>query len=294
MISVLSSRIIGKENVIVENKLFNIVDNRSWSIYSMSLCKAIYRECISRLQRSSNPFKNNAHSLFPTLQKDGTYEKEQPWTKAPSSRLIVLIHGLNSSPLCWSKYIQELSKGESSTSYFAPYVYKKGYCKVKEAARPIFKVIQDYVKQYPDNPIFLIGHSNGARIAQYIEAKLEAKNIHFISIAGPHFGSKLINWMERLRLNSWIGISESMTNELKYNGEWVNKKLNQWQAESTIKADRIVKRIFYASADDLRVFPNNTSFPKLPNSAYYLISGESHITIIDAISEMVLNEIYQK
>ncbi len=293
MISILDSRVIDKGEGIAENERLILVDNRSWISYSVSLCASLYREGISRLQRSGNPYKNNAQSLFAALQKDGTYEKKQAWLNAPSSRLIVLIHGLDSSPLCWSKYIRELSKCDPSINYFAPYVYKKGYCKLKEAALPILEVARDYAKQYPDNPIFLIGHSNGARIAEYIEAKMDAKDIRLISIAGPHFGSNLINWIERLRFNELIGISEFMTKELRYNGVWVNKKLNRWQKKSTVKADRFVKRIFFASADDLRVFPHDTSFPKLPDSTYYLISGESHITIIDAVSDIVLNEIKQ-
>lgn len=293
MLSILGSRVVEEGNEIAGNEPITIEDNRSWIIYSISLCITIYKECISRLQRTGNPLKNNAQSLFPALQADGSYGKVQPWIKAPSSRLVVLIHGLNSSPLCWSKYIQELSKEEPSTHYFAPYVYKKGYCKLKVAARPIFEVVESYSMKYPDNPIFLIGHSNGARIAQYIEDKLEANKIRLISIAGPHAGSNLINWIERLGLNWLTGISESMASELKYNGEWANKKINQWQAKSAIKTGRIVKRIFFASADDLRIFPYNSCFPKLPNSTYYLISGESHVTIIDAVSEMVLNEVNQ-
>lgn len=290
-LNILSFKEIEKVNSIAENVRFTLIDNRSRLEYSISLCMSLYKEFISRMQRSGNPLKKDAKKLFPILQKDGTYENEQPWIKSPSFRLIVFIHGLNSSPLCWSRYIQELLKEDSSTSTFAPYVYKKGYCKLEKAARPIFKIVQDYAKQYPDNPIFLIGHSNGARIVQYIEDNLEAKNIRLISIAGPHFGSKLINWIKFLRLNLCLGISESMTKELAYNGKWVNEKLKQWQAKSMVKPDKVVKRIFFASADDLRIFPNESSFPKLPNSTYYLLSGESHVTIIDAVSKMVLREI---
>jgi hypothetical protein len=61
---------------------------------------------------------------------------EQAPINIPSSRLIVLIHGINSFLLC-SKYIQELSKNSSSTNYLLHMSIKR-YYKVKEAALPIY------------------------------------------------------------------------------------------------------------------------------------------------------------
>jgi hypothetical protein len=54
-----------------------------------------------------------------------------------------------------------------------------------------------------------------------------------------------------------------------------------------------LKRIFLASIDDWSVFPSKTSFPNLPNS-HYLMSRESHVTIIDAVREEVLFHICQE
>jgi hypothetical protein len=53
-----------------------------------------------------------------------------------------------------------------------------------------------------------------------------------------------------------------------------------------------VKRIFIASADDLRIFPSGTSFPNLPSSTYLLVSGESHVTIVEADYEKVIAEVF--
>lgn len=292
MLSILKFASVARTSFSPESTFISLVDNRGWIDYSKSICLSLYKECISRQQRANNPLKANAKNIFPILQADGSYSKDlQPWIREESARLIVLIHGLNSSPLCWSKYIQELSEHEKSTNYFAPYVYKKGYCKLREASQPIFDVIQSYANQYPQNPIILIGHSHGARIAQDIEMNLEASNIKLISIAGPHLGSKLVNWITFLGLNSLLGISGSMANKLKYNSNWANKKLLKWQNIKNI--DKAAKRVFIASADDLRVFPNNTSFPNLPSSTYFLISGESHVTIVDAVCEKVLAEALQ-
>jgi len=129
------------------------------------------KEQASRKSRKHNPLKLKAQDLFPKLKEPiKAYDaSELPCLKEPSSKLVVLIHGLNSSPLAWSGYLDKLSTQIHKTSYFAPYVYKKGYCKVAEAAIPILNVVQAYADQYPNSCIYLVGHSNGARIAAYIE-----------------------------------------------------------------------------------------------------------------------------
>lgn len=268
--------------------LVKLKDNRGWLSCIQDIFSATVKELSSRWQRQYNPLKGNARDLFPTLQSDSnTYAiDEKQWRN--SSRLIVLIHGLNSSPLAWTNYLEEISKFEDQASCFVPYVLKKGYCKCKEAARPILDVVQKYADQYPDNPIFLVGHSNGARIAAYIEQKLNADDIRVVSIAGPHCGSKLVSWLSMLRLAGLFGMPDDLVEELAYEGQWAVNKLKKWQEQQGTDIKRKVERVFFASADDWRIFPANTCFPRLPNSSYYLMSGESHVTIIDAVRPKVL------
>lgn len=252
-------------------------------------------ESTSRKNRKHNPLISQAENLFPKIQVDtGSYNNaKQPWLTGPSSKLVVLIHGLNSSPLAWSGYLKEKHTAESTASYFVPYVHQKGYCKISEAADPILKTAQAYANRHPNNPIFLVGHSNGARIAAYIEQGLQAKHIHLVSIAGPHCGSNLMKWIDRLGMAKILGIPPIMTQELMHMGEWPIKQLIKWQdsQETYKKTEKMVKRVFFASADDWRVFPNETSFPNLPNSSYYLIGQESHVTIIDGVKDEVLSYI---
>lgn len=278
-----------KDSSLQESLLVTFSDTRGWLRCAKDFTVATLKEVRSRWQRLSNPLRVNAKDLFPSLNTDSkTYNlDEQAWRKNPSTQLIVMIHGLNSSPLAWSNYIDILSKSDSTISCFAPYVYKKGYCRAKEAALPILEICQSYTKQYPNNPIILIGHSNGARIAAYIEQKLDAKNIRLVSIAGPHGGSKLINWIHKLGLTRCFGFSAKMVEELTYQGTFATKKLNKWVKHSE-HSYKQVERIFFASADDWRVFPYETCFPKLPNSHYYLVTGESHVTMIDAVRHQVL------
>jgi pimeloyl-ACP methyl ester carboxylesterase len=166
--------------------LIALPDNRGVLSRIRDFFLARIRDFASRWQRSSNPLIGRA---FPILnEKTMSYDENYPWRDGKSRLLIVMIPGLNSSPLAFSNYFTEKDPG---VSCFTPHIYKKGYCPVKEAAAPLIKPVQSYADQYPDNPIVIIGHSQGAKIGARLERKLKAKKIHFISIAGPHGGS----WM---------------------------------------------------------------------------------------------------
>lgn len=251
---------------------------------------AIVREVKNRWKRRYNPTRINAPGLFPTLQlSTNTYfVDEQKWKE--SSKFVGLIHGLKGSPLVWTNYIEDIRKSDKNAICFVPHVFKKGYCKCKEAARPILNVVKKYHDVCPDNEIVLIGHSLGGEMAAYIQRKLNIGNIRVISIAAPHGGSILINWMDTLHVASWFGISADMVKELSYGGNLSTKKLIQWKNQQTKNsADEGVKRVFFATLNDWRVFPIAVSCPKLPNSHYEWVSGESHVTIIDAVREKVLS-----
>jgi hypothetical protein len=198
--------------------------------------------------------------------------KIHKWKINGSNKLVVFIHGVNSSPLSWSEYF----KHEPSYDYFVPNVYKKGNCSIEKASHPILNDVQNYVERYPNNYIILVGHSNGARIATYVEQNLVAKNICLVSIAGPHHGTKLVNLAKWCGITKYLNFSCKLLDELTYDGNGRCKFKN-----TTIKH-------FFASKNDMRVFPNDTSLPLEQNSTYYLIHGESHVTIIDSVKNEVL------
>lgn len=273
-----------------DNFFVRLDDKRGWLRRFQDLSSATIKDIKSRWQRQYNPLKVKQCDLFPALNLETkAYEvDERQWIN--STKLIVLIHGLNSSPLAWSKYLEEISKLDN-VSYFAPYVYKKGYCKCKEAARPILEVIQKYEKKCPGNPIYLAGHSYGAIVAADIELKLKARNIRLISIAGPYGGSKLINWISLLHLGRCFGISSKKARELAYQGPWITKKLTKWRShdQQGDAHSKTIERVFFGSSADLRVFPTESNFPNLSHSSHHLTHGESHVTIIDAVREQVLS-----
>jgi len=284
------------QNIILEpGKLIHLPDNRSYLNRIKDFSIANLKEFNNRWQRQHNPLNERANEIFPRLRislNDIHYDEYHfSWkTSNESQMLVVFIHGLNSSPLAWSNYLKEFPLDDPKASCFVPFVYKRGYCQLKTAADPILDVVQDYANDHPHNPIFLVGHSNGARIAAYLEQKIHAKCIRLISIAGPHCGSKLINWMALMRLTQHFGFTREMVDEYLYKNPWVTNKLIKWQNKQKLKLNegRDIKRIFFAAADDWRIFPTETSFPYLPNSEYHLMKGESHVTIIDAVANSVV------
>lgn len=268
-------------------------DNRSCFSKFFDSVLAISREIRSRYQRRYNPLRGR---IFPIAMSNAEgaiqYCEPKPWISEPKNKLVVFIHGLNSSPLAWGKYILHLEK---EYAIFAPQVHQKGYCALEEAAAPILAEVQSYAHLFPDNPIFLVGHSNGGRIAAYLEQKLIARRITLISIAGPHSGTALVNRLQSMRALSILGISRQMALEFEYQGNWALRNLIDWQNDA-ILTDEIkkVKRIFYATADDGRIYPFSSSFPNLPNSAYYLLRRHSHVTIIDAVQQHVCHLITEE
>lgn len=282
-------KVLGTAHTIPNNNSFftPLSDNRGLlsRIYDATL--AAFKEMGMRRQRRYNPMLNR---VFPVAQKteEGIgYHFERPWTNGRSKELVVLIHGLRSSPLTWSKYLAEFDDADEERSYFAPHLYKKGYASVDEVATPILKEIQLYKDQYPDNRVILIGHSYGALTAGYIEQRLpNARNVHLISIAGPHCGTNMVNWMERARVGGLVGFTPRMTDEMRFQGSWATRHLIDWQAKKD-DTDNTNTRHFFATADDWRVFPAKSSFPNLPNSSYCLVSRESHVTIVEAVKDDV-------
>lgn len=277
-------KIINSYNQKIINKstdhLIRLIDHRNFYSRIIDFFISQKKELDNRKNRKLYSTSNN--NTFSKLNVNIKYDRI---CSNGSSTLIVLIHGLGSSPLAWNGYLNK-----SNCDYFIPYVYKKGHCKIYEAADPILKTIQLYSNDYPDNKIFLVGHSNGAKIASYVEQRLIADKIYLISIAGPYYGSKIINWIKFFKLESFLRITSKIIDDFVYSNSSSKENITNWQKSNK----KIEERIFYASADDIRVFPNETSFPNLPNSKYYLISKESHVTIIDGVKDQIIDYINEK
>ncbi len=295
----LASLLLSEKAIFPESPpLVTLVDSRNIFERVYDLGVSIIHEVISRYNRRYNPLLGRSSELFHRYKDEGeeiNYDVEDcPWNTHGSKKLIVFIHGLNSSPLSWSKYLQKLPK-DPQTHYFAPYVVKKGYCSVESAAAPILRVLKNYGQQHPSSSIYLVGHSLGARIAGYLDRQLcTSHDTKLISIAGPHYGTKCVTTIRKLGLTHSLGLSPEMLAENHFGGEWSKTHVNRWREQSKqVVASQACHRLFFASADDLRIYPSQTCFPLLPNSSYHLLKRESHVTIIEAVQEAVFSFVFE-
>ncbi|MEC7839605.1 MAG: hypothetical protein VX777_06165 [Chlamydiota bacterium] len=239
----------------------------------------------SNRKADDNQFENRS---IVALQGDSYGVDTLSWNRDEGSKkLVVFIHGLNGSPTIWNRYLLKLESESNQATTFAPYVKDKGYCKLKEAALPILEAVQNYISKYPDNSVTLVGYSNGASIAGYIERKINTKKVTLVSIAGAFNGTMLIDRINATPgLEKPLGISKDLHHEWMFDNDWHRKRVKKWQAGESAAE---VKRIFFATANDICVYPFKTSFPYLPNSEYLLLSTGSHLTIIDEVFESVIS-----
>lgn len=144
-------------------------------------------------------------------------DKKLIWKK-DSSGLCVLLHGFKGHPSIWDPHLKILNE-ESKIDVFVPFVPKAGNCSLEEAASPILPNIIDYTKNHPDKPICLIGVSNGGRLATWLEVQLRTISpstpVKVSTIAGVHFGTPIIQLLEKLKLAKFF-LSPVIRKELSY------------------------------------------------------------------------------
>lgn len=198
--------------------------------------------------------------------------------------MVVFLHGLHSSPLASSSYLEPF-QNDPSISCFVPEILKRGNCKLEEVARPILEFLNQY-----DNKthLILVGHSRGAVIGGYVGRNLRNQNADLISIGGHHGGSRWMTAVSAVKPHRFFNISKSVGDDGALLSDFAKEQMRQWQ-----KNPDNGKRIFFASAQDRRIRPLNTCFPNLPNSQYVLIEGETHTGIIGGVKDDVIKAIYR-
>lgn len=211
-------------------------------------------------------------------------DKKIHWKKA-SKGLYVFIHGLYCHPLIWKSHLLELER-YPQFDIFAPYVPYTGLCKLEEAAQPILHQILDYLKIHPQRPICLIGFSNGSRIATWLEIQLRhlvrGTAVKVSTIAGVHFGSSLVNRLERYGLARWI-LHRVIRQELAFGCQKAQDLLKDVLQKCPEDTERSYD--FFATTEDFIVPSLNTSLPRLGlGEGHYVVSGFGHNSVVAAVS----------
>ena len=206
--------------------------------------------------------------------------------------LIVYIHGLGSNPkIGESLYAQEIEKqAPNKYDIWVPNVVKKGNCSLEEAATPILERVRKYIEENPGKPVQLIGHSNGGRIAGYIDTHTRDMNVNMrvTGIAGVFGGTNIVTLGKVLGLANFF-ICKTLASELKTNSK-VCKELVQGMREKVENGSRTYT--FYTTIDDIAIPNYNSCLPKInQNEEHITKAGCSHNSIQTAVLKEEIRKI---
>jgi pimeloyl-ACP methyl ester carboxylesterase len=161
-------------------------------------------------------------SLLRQAHNFSEYPDDRPTHVEFPKGLIVMVHGLTSTPSQWWRYYEGLKESLPDWSFYIPKVKNSGDCYLDEAVKDIEKNIFSWAQKINNRsrPIIIMGTSNGGRIALELMNKFREQNpsderrILVISIAGAIGGSKLLEIGTKLGVARLIK-SEAICTELR-------------------------------------------------------------------------------
>lgn len=207
--------------------------------------------------------------------------------KEKNKGLYVAIHGLNGHPSIWHTQLLALRKLQPEFEIRLPYVHRRGNCELQEAVMSIEAMVRDYIEHYPNNPVCLIGVSNGARIAADLEIRLRDTKtpIKVSCIAGAFFGTKQMNLLDKrgVARRAYSGL---LVDELLYQSPTAVQLGERMRAP--VESNVLRSYEFYATPSDFQIRPYTASFPFLNNENvyYYLVPGENHNSIVSKVADI--------
>ncbi len=269
-----------------------------WDVVStvFNILKALIIRCIRTIVARNVQFATAISS------KEGAYaypQKVLPGNQSTESKgLYLFIHGLRGSPTDWNNYQKPLEQKDPGAHRFAPKVALKGNCDLETAARPLLAVVQDYLKKFPSRPVTLIGTSNGGRIAAYLETHLApevlgSSRLSVVSLAGVHRGVKIISCMKKVGLLFLLRLNKKLVEEFLFGSRHAEDNLISWQQKQAIwkQEGKSVRHLFCATREDevLRDLEGSLPYHKDADSTYKVVSGHSHMSIVDGVRNDVIN-----
>jgi hypothetical protein len=238
-----------------------------------------------------------------------------PWniSRPNKSRgLNLCIHGLNGSPLHWTRYAKQLKEEYPDMDTLTPHVALKGNCPIEIAAEPLLAIAEDYLKTHLDHDVNLnfIGTSNGGRLAAYIESRLDPSlmrraSLTITSIAGVHYGTTVIDLMKKIGLLRFAKITPELAKDFEWGSETAQNLHHKWREKQLIwkQKDCNVRHLFCASTEDEQVQSNSASLPLPPSTVLdnknlvytqKIYHGESHTSIVEHVQKDVMSWIFKK
>lgn len=233
-----------------------------------------------------NFYKTVIGRLIVTDRNEKIFSTTKEWNS--NCGLFVIIHGLLGTPMGGTYSIYEEIKNQSYRNYEirVPYVPKAGNCKIEDAIKPILEMIIDYHLKFPHNKIHLIGTSNGARIAGYIDLELRKYdvNLRITSVAGVFNGSKTMDMINKTGITRLV-FDKSVRNDLSLLSDGLISKMKE--------PIQIGKRFyeFYGTINDFCIPNVSSCFPLLGDHKYIhhkIKSGVGHTVLIHHLREEII------
>jgi pimeloyl-ACP methyl ester carboxylesterase len=209
--------------------------------------------------------------------------------RANNEGLYLLIHGLLGQPLIWNCHYQKLKNLHPEAEIRAPAVPSTGNCSLEEAAAPFLALVRDYVDKNPGNPVCLIGHSNGSRIASYIEVLLRERNVNIMvsSVSGIYQGTSVINRLAHYHIASCF-LDQKVVEEMSYKSAYSRFFLGSMNT-THIKDGSLRVYHFYTTRQDAAVEPYTAACPMMTHplctSQYTILSGYGHNGLVRRICD---------
>lgn len=231
----------------------------------------------------------------------GNYDqKTLPWNQIEtqeSGGLCLLLHGMNASRKQWETYSRQFPKNFPQAHLVIGNVYRAGNCSLEAAGNPFIEVVENYLAKFPGKPIVLIGTSNGARLASYIETQIKPQllqncKLTVFSIAGVHGGTTLMDLTHKICCAKVLRHHPEIKKELSFHSEKSIKLITSLQERQKVWAlqDTKASHYFFATTEDEKVRPLGSSLPYLestPFQNYRIVVGESHETIVDSVQSEI-------
>jgi hypothetical protein len=294
-------------NLIKEDKQFGIIefkDNRKLIVKIKDVVQALFKSLLTIIEKIRDLFNPlNKKHLVPQKTNDGTYtylNQNLPWSNDQESQgLVICLHGLNGNPSDLKAYANEFKIQYPKSHICSPGIVSNGNCSLKIAAKPILELAKNYSTKFPNNNITIIGTSNGARIGKYVETKMDPNSFNklfFASIAGVHYGTRLINQLEKIRVPRLLNSDPTLIKEFHWESNSAVKQLEAWHKKQAVwlQEGKSVNHFFCATTEDSSVISLSSSLPfsTLANGSenqYRVYHGESHISIVPKALKDVLD-----
>ncbi len=237
---------------------------------------------------------------FALPTKQPCYSRHCNFENIHPKGLMVFLHGLRSSSWQWRHVVPWFMNAPEFSEYkfWVPEIECKGNCDLLSAIEPLQPVISEFAQKNPNGFIYLIGTSNGARIAAMLETQLNVElfwkiRLRVVSIAGFFGTSNLAKYLDCVGLLKPLCYSPCVREALVEDSPH-QELLDSWNERQRVwkENDVDVKHKFYSSIDDERLYPVISSFPKLDYTNpedFVLVNGWDHSGIVTGIKNRYLS-----